>query len=313
MAAIVNAVTPTASTSNASGYTSSAFTPATDDLLVVLVVATATTAAGTCTGSAGLTFTRVATRTKNGSADTLYAFVADAPATAGSQTVTFSCAGDNATGCVLFVARVSGLLGLYGAAAVRQSSGQSNAAAGTPSATFALPVVASNPTIAFIANATNPATMTPPINWTERADSGYASPATGAEYASRDSGFAGTTIPWGSASASAFGDIVLELAATKLVSTVAASGSGVGHDESGQAAPVAPVASGTGTAYAVPARVDARARETIVGTGIAADAGTDTQEELIQVFAAAAVAAAAAGAGRVSLGPGSGYAAGRSM
>ena len=38
---------------------------------------------------------------KTGGSGLFYCFVADSPATAVSQTVTFTCAGDNATGCAI--------------------------------------------------------------------------------------------------------------------------------------------------------------------------------------------------------------------
>jgi len=203
----------TASTANASTYASAPFTPAAGDLLIVFAIVTASVQnPGILTNSAGITFTKVTSFVKAGSADTLYCFVANALAAAVSQTCTMDVTGDAGTGCIIFVARIAGMT-KTGNAAIKQSNGQSNqTAAGTPAPTFTSNCATNNPTLGFIANATNPAGMTPPPNWTEATpDLGYNTPTTGAEYVFRDSGFTATVITWGNASATAFGDIIIEL------------------------------------------------------------------------------------------------------
>ena len=209
-AAVTHAVTTT-STANTTSYASGAFTPAANDLLVAFVVASATTATGTMTDSQGLGFTKVTSRVYNSSAETIYLFVANNLAAASSMTVTFDCTGDAATGVVIFVARVSGMT-RTGTAAIRQSSGQNNLTAGTtPAPVFAAAALTGNPTLGVVGNLSNPAALTEPTGWTERGDTGFASPTRGGEYVSRDSGFTGTTITWGSAGATAKGDISVEL------------------------------------------------------------------------------------------------------
>lgn len=204
------------STSQAATYPTIAFTPAALDLLLVFVVATGTVGAGTCTESLGqTTFTNITTALKASSADTLYLFISNQPlTTAGSRTVTYGTGGGNATGAVVTVYRISGQ-SRFGAGASRQTAIQSNqAAAGTPAPAFANAVLTGNPTLGVLGNATSPATMTAPASWTEDSDNGYATPTTGQESISRASGFTGTTVTWGSASASAFGDIVVEIDAS---------------------------------------------------------------------------------------------------
>lgn len=211
MAAVTHAVS-TASSSNLSEYVSGTFTPAADDLLVVFVAATDTAAAGTLESSVtALTFSKVGHALKNSSVDRLYCFVADRMATAELQTVTFKCTGDAATGAVIVVARVSGLT-KCGLAAIRQSAKQDNQAGGAaPAPAFSGAAQTGNPTLGAVINAANPAGMTAPASWTELNDTGYASPTTGLEYVHRNSGFTGTTITWGSSSASAFGSFIIEL------------------------------------------------------------------------------------------------------
>jgi len=206
----------TASTSNATSYASGSFTPAAGDLLIATVTASGTIAAGTMTDTQALGFTRVATALKNTSADTIYVFVALHFAAASSMTVTFNCTGDSATGAVIQIVRVSGM-SRRGIGAIRQFAVQANqAAGGTPAPAFTAAALTGNPTIGVVGNSTSPATLTAPTGWTELDDTGYATPTTGAEYVTRNSGFTGTTITWGSTSASAFGDIILELDASAI-------------------------------------------------------------------------------------------------
>jgi len=204
----------TASTSNATSYASGAFTPAANDLLIAFVVASGTVATGTMTSSVGgQTFTKITSFAYSASANTVYAFVSDQLVSATSQTVTFDCTGDNATGAVIFVARISGM-SRTGLSAIKQSAGQANQSASTtPAPAFGASALTGNPTLGVIGNATSPAGMTPPTGWTENAsgDTGYSTPTTGGEYVYRDSGFTGTTITWGGTSASVFASLIVEL------------------------------------------------------------------------------------------------------
>lgn len=216
MAACTHAVT-TASTTNATSYASGSFTPAAGDLLIGLVRAGATVADppnATMITSLGIPFTFIRRQIFRTSLDSLYAFVSNGLVAASSQTVTFNCTGDAADGTVIFVCRVSGMT-RTGLDAIRQSAGQDNqAAAGTPAPAFGSSALTGNVTMGVVGNSTNPATMTTPTNWTEQADSGYATPTSGAEYVTRDSGFTGTTVTWGSTSATAFGSLIIELDTT---------------------------------------------------------------------------------------------------
>lgn len=211
MAAVTHGVT-LASTSNVATYTTASFTPVNNDLLVLFAVVTATAAAGSVSDSLGGAWTQVTTAVKATSGDKLWCWIRNALSTGAALTVTMDVTGDNGTGAVLFVARVSGMTRTGSNGAAKQSAVQSNqASGGTPAPAFPANALTGNPTLGFVANATNPATLTPPTNWTEQADVGYGTPTTGAEYVSRDSGFTGTTITWGSTSGSAFGDISVEL------------------------------------------------------------------------------------------------------
>lgn len=197
--ALASHLIATTSTSNTTSYATGSFTPNIEDHLIVFVYATGTVATGSCTSSQGTTFTRVRV---DGATDSLYVFIANELEAGLLQTVTFDCTGDAATGCVISVAAVSGGSNL-GLNAIKQSATNTFAASGTPQASFSSNADTANVTFAAIGNASNPAAITPPTNWTERADTGYNTPTTGFEYSSRDSGFTSTTITAGSTSASA--------------------------------------------------------------------------------------------------------------
>jgi len=200
------------STSQSSTYTTTSFTPAAGDLLAVFVGKTGSVNNGSVTDSLGGTYTLVRNASKNASADFLQFFIADQLASGSALTITYDCTGDGATGCIIFAIRVSGMT-RTGAAAISQNAAQSNqSAATTPAPAFSFNCDTNNPTLGFVLNATNPAAMTAPTSWAELiADVGYGTPTTGGEYVTRDSGFTGTTITWGSTSPSAYGDIIVEL------------------------------------------------------------------------------------------------------
>lgn len=211
MAAATHRVS-TASTVDGTSYVSGAFTPAASDLLIVVVAGGATVdTAATVVGSTGQTFTKLGMATRGSSGSSLYAFVANAAATAVSQTVTFDCTADAATGAIIFVTSFSSVTRI-GASAIRQIKILSEIANGaTPAPAFDMAVLTGNPVLGAVGCAVNPPALTPPTSFTERADVGYATPAAGAEYATVDSGFTGTTVTWGSAPSSASCSLILEV------------------------------------------------------------------------------------------------------
>lgn len=203
-----------ASTSNLSAFTTTSFTPTAGDLLVVFVAKTASVNDGSVTDSLGGTYTLIRNASKNTSADRLQLFVANQFASGSAMTVTYDCTGDATTGCIILVERVAGM-GRVGSNAVSQNAAQNNqAGGGTPAPVFSFNCITTDPTLGCVFNATNPAGLTAPTGWTILANTGYATPTSGAEDVSRDSGFTGTTITWGSVSGTAFCDIIVELDAS---------------------------------------------------------------------------------------------------
>jgi hypothetical protein len=213
-AAAVTHATTTESTLDGTSYASGSFTPAANDLIVVTVYASGTAVAnspGTMTDSQGLGFTRVTSA--SGAPNSVYLFVANKLAAASAMTVTFAATGDDATGSIITVWRVAGM-SRTGQSAVKQSKTFVNGNAGnSPTVSFSADCNTNNPTIALVGNQANPAGLTPPTLWTEpaEADVGYSTPIRGAEAVFRNTGFTGTTIKWGSASATVWHVVAVEL------------------------------------------------------------------------------------------------------
>jgi hypothetical protein len=197
MAAFTHAVS-TASSANTTSYASGAFIPAADDLLVVDVSATGTLATGSLASSvAGKTFSEVTHAVFAGVA-TRYVYVSDQLASNESQTVTFDCTGDTASGAIINVERVSGIT-KTGLTAILQSAIQENQdTPATPETVFDAACQTGNPTLAAVSHFSAD-DFTPPTNWTGLGEATHGVPNHRSETAGRDSGFTGTTITWGSA------------------------------------------------------------------------------------------------------------------
>lgn len=196
--------------STANGSKSSIATPAAGDLIIIVTAHTGNTSNATPTDDQSGTYTEIGTGAlKASSADVMRAFVRDSFIPAAVST-TFTHSPGTTSGGGLQVLKVTGM-SRVGLNAIIQSAVQQNQAAATPAPVFGAAPNTNNPIIGAVFNATNPAGMTPRTNFTERADVGYNTPTTGLEVMSRDSGETATTQTWGSASASAFSSLVVEL------------------------------------------------------------------------------------------------------
>lgn len=196
---------------------SNAFSPASGVLLVVFVTKEASVAmasADLTSSVAPTAFTLIRTQLYRSGADIFGVYVADGLTTnTTSRTITIAGGTDAAAGTILSVYAVSGMT-LTGANAVRSQGGQSDqAATGTPAPVLNQAALTANCCLSAVANATNPAGITnAPASWTKSQDVGYTMGAvTGMATAFRNSGETGTTITWGTASASIFASIAIEL------------------------------------------------------------------------------------------------------
>jgi hypothetical protein len=165
----------TASTSNASSYAMTAFTPAAQTLLVAFVYATGTVAASPTMTGGSLTWTREAVQIIG--ANELAIFWARVGGSPVSTAPTFDCTGDAGTGAIVSCIEISGYDAL-----TRNPIKQSKLSTGTTTST--------NPNITFTsALSTNNAyfvgwyggltagVSTPPTSWSENIDLAYATPS----------------------------------------------------------------------------------------------------------------------------------------
>ena len=101
----------------------------------------------------------------------------------------------------------------YGTTSVRGTGGENNKATSTtPSPTLSIAPLTSNVLLGAVNVLSNPATATQPSGWAEDIDSGYATPATGAEGVHVNSGITAALVTWGAViSTGGYCTIVIEL------------------------------------------------------------------------------------------------------
>lgn len=183
------------------------------DILVVVVALSGDTTIPNVTDDQGGLYHEVSGGARNNaSADKLWVFFRSSflPTTA-STNITMTPAAGTDTGGGFTAYRLTGML-RPGKDGRRQLAVQENQAAGTPAPAFSSVALTGNSILGAVLNLTNPATMTPPAVpvMTEKHDLGYLTPTEGLEVATADSGFTGTTITWGSASATGFSSAIIE-------------------------------------------------------------------------------------------------------
>jgi hypothetical protein len=224
MATVVAGVSA-ANTGNNTTLTTGAFTPAAADLLVAFAYVTGQASGGTFTDSQSLTWTQVTTAANTTNTATLVLAISNALAANSSMTVTFTPAGaPTATGICISVLRVSGMK-RTGVTAIRQAGPpvslptqqigkEESQGARTPAPSLPFAALTTNPVVGAVGNASNTAGLSPTTSggtFSEAHDVGYNNPSTGLETQFISSGFTGTTVTWGSGSATTFSDIVAEL------------------------------------------------------------------------------------------------------
>jgi hypothetical protein len=195
-----------------SGTKTAVLTSAIGDVYVVVVGNSGQTANPTVSDNRpGGSYSLITSALAATSADKLAIFIRNNPFNVAASTTVTMTPGTT-TGGGLNVIAVSGMK-YGGLGAVRQSAVQANQAAGTPAPVFGQAALTGNMCIGAVYNASSPAGMTFPASWNERQDVGYSTPTTGLETITRDSGFTGTTVTWGGASATPFASLIIELVA----------------------------------------------------------------------------------------------------
>jgi hypothetical protein len=211
-AATVTLGTAFTSTAAAATYTTASFTPANNDLLCAFAGVSQSAATGSMTDSLGGAWTAITTRPHGGGVNKTWFFCRNTLSNGAALTVTMDVTGDDGSGALIHVHRISGMT-RTGAAAVLQFSGATDGLSGaTPAATFSAAAQTGNPTVGMVYNsAVTAANVTEPTGWTEASDNGHATPDRGMETVFRNSGFTGTVITWGSTSGAQFSVITAEL------------------------------------------------------------------------------------------------------
>lgn len=201
--------------SSGSGNRICTFTPAVGDLLIILDPTSGNTnAAPTCSdnNADGLgAYTLIGTALFGSSANICSVFVRNALIGSATSTTVTVATGSNTAG-VVGVIMVAGM-SKVGAAAVRQSNFVANQSGTTPTATLPSAALTDNLTIAFLGSDD----ITPPsvpTGWTQRIKNSASSPNTENLTATRDTGFTGTSIAWGSSYSANFAVAALELDTT---------------------------------------------------------------------------------------------------
>ena len=182
-----------------SGTHTVTLTPGVGDMVFIVTASTGNTSLATPTDdNATGTYTLIATAYKNANADTMSIFGRTAQIPAASSTI-FSHAPGTSTGGGLTVITVTGMsYKKVGASGARQSAVQNNQDPTiTPTPTFTYSPKPENMIIAATFNASTGAGMTARSGYTERQDATYATPSTGLETMTRDSGEFMKNIAWG--------------------------------------------------------------------------------------------------------------------
>lgn len=216
----------TVSTLNVTSYASGSFTPAENDLLIMLVGTSTSvepTAVGAMTDNQGGAYYKANFALRSASGASIYAFVRNQLAAAVAHIATFSCPGDAAQGCAILGYGVAGMTRTGGnAIRLTQTAKLENQSSGTtPAISFPVAALTGNPCIGAIGANINPVAVTPPSGWTEPGspsfDTGYATPNGGLEACHIDSGFTGLTVTWGGTVIGTYGGIILELDTSALI------------------------------------------------------------------------------------------------
>jgi hypothetical protein len=191
------------STSQSSTYAFGSFTPATNNVIVVIALVRGSVGVGSITNTSGtsLTWTLKTSATFNAGADTVYVLWAITPSSTAASVYTVSSGADAGTGCVAYMFQFSGadLLTPDPLKQAVTNSGTSTNPTATVTALGTLNGYAS--AWAGGLSSSNPANVsTPPTSWTEIGDNGFASPTTNGTGAFRAGGETGTSVTFTAAS-----------------------------------------------------------------------------------------------------------------
>lgn len=208
-------------TTATAGNVTATITPALKDLFVVFAFAAGTGVGATLTdnntnlGDVGA-YTLAQSVTFGGSK--LHAYVRNSLLRGTTSTIVTFDPGASSTAAALAVIAIGSQNVAMPAA---QLQGQTaTGAAGVATVTLPTSSQTEDLTLIALANTTNPPGLTAPAGWTNRSNIGAAGPI-GLIAATRDSGFTGTAITWGTNPVTTWGSIALEISALAMDSVAA--------------------------------------------------------------------------------------------
>lgn len=114
------------------------------------------------------------------------------------------------TGGGVSLLRISGM-SRSGISAVRQRGSAIGNSATTPTVGLGSAILTENPVVGSVGYNIGGSGVTAPSGWSENVDSGYATPTTGLEIASRASGETNSSIAWGATVGAGYGVLAVEL------------------------------------------------------------------------------------------------------
>ena len=198
-----------ANTANqATAYTGTAGTAASQDMLIAFVSASGNTTAGTMAGG-GLTWTLLTSQTKNAGVDicaVYWAYVTTGVSVTPAYTPSAS-----STGVIMSVVRVAGSTASAAGPNLQQALVTATGATANPTITFGAATLTTNGILLFAANGTNStAQFTAPTGFTELSEVAFNTPTNGGQVSSRASGGTATTYTWTNANTTSWRTFGLE-------------------------------------------------------------------------------------------------------
>jgi hypothetical protein len=201
----------TASTANATSYASASYAPTASRGLIAFVHASATLAADATFVGNGVTWTLEERRTRS-TTSSIYVFSALSGGSPSSGTGTFDCTSDAASGAMIQVVEINGCDLTDHVTQV----GGGTFTVGAPVGTFSGATASDCAILGHLGSDTNPAAVTVPTSYSELMNSGYNTPATGAQMVYHASPGSVSTVTWGGTSASGGSVQVVEIRAVSV-------------------------------------------------------------------------------------------------
>lgn len=191
-------------------------TPAVNDLIVVIhgISNWASGDDSVITDDQGGTYAKFGTATAplstgGGTVGALWVSVRNQLVSSAVSTI-YTATNTGDTGGGLTVLKVTSMT-RTGVNAVLQNIGESTQTENPPSVAFAAATNTNNPIIVAVFGEDNPAALTAPTSFTERTDTGWATPTSGIEVATVDSGQTGTSYAWSGGALTDHNEVGIEL------------------------------------------------------------------------------------------------------